>query len=330
MTASIDGLACSLEEAQSKAAELLGNSRAAVVAGMGTDIAGARAAVTLAQQIGASIDHVDAQAWLANGDVMRRAGWIVTTPLQVRARADMMLVIRPHLPDCDRQLVLGGMIRRICRLGRADGSSLLSRLAALRTLVGGHRLDNEDTALRVLASALTSAKFGAVLWHRTIDTLEIEMLCGLIDDLNKTTRFAGLPLAIGNNAEGVAQVLTWRTGLPMRTGFAGAVPLHDPWRFNASRLVAEGESDAVVWVSAFAAISPPWRAGVPTVALVKPGTVFDTPPQVLIEIGRPGRDHDALLFDHGLGGIAFAAASAPSDAIRAADALTAITRKLPG
>ena len=49
----------------------------------------------------------------------------------------------------------------------------------------------------------------------------------------------------------------------------------------------------------------------PTIALVPAGTVFRTRRRWQFEVGCPGRDHDAMLFDPALGAIAFAAASAP-------------------
>ncbi|HEY0910853.1 MAG TPA: formylmethanofuran dehydrogenase, partial [Bradyrhizobium sp.] len=149
----------------------------------------------------------------------------------------------------------------------------------------------------------------------------------LIDDLNKTTRFAGLPLIPPNGAEGVTQVVAWTTGLPVRTGFAGRAPLHDPWRFDAQRLIASGEADAALWISAFSACPPPWDNAVPTIALVPPGTVFRTPPRVVFEVGCPGRDHDAMMFDQALGGIALAAASAPRAIASVADTVAAIIKR---
>ena len=174
------------------------------------------------------------------------------------------------------------------------------------------------------------ARFGVAIWSAAaLDTLAIEMLCGLIDDLNKKTRFAGLPLAPPNGAEGVTQATTWATGFPVRTGFAGSEPLHDPWRFDAQRLIASGEADAAIWISALSPTPPPWDNAVPTIALVPPNTAFRTPPAVVFEVGCPGRDHDAMLFDPALGGIAFAAASAPRAIASVADTVAAITAALP-
>lgn len=346
------------------AAELLGRSRSAVVAGLGTDIAGVRASVALAQAVGGAIDHMDAAAALANLDVMRRSGWIVTTPLQVRTRADTVLLVGDGLPttwpDMETQLALHAAptlsdptprrLYHLCPGGKgplfgasAIGSSsdgLLAMLAALRALAKNRRVVLDLLPLSGLAEALAQARFGVAIWSAgTVETLAVEMLCGLIDDLNRSTRFAGLPLAGANGVEGALQAAAWTTGYPVRTGFAGtgpahhesspAEPFHDPWRFDAERMISSGEADAAVWISAFSPIAQPWGNAVPTVALVAPGTVFHTRPAVVLEVGRPGRDHDAMLFNQGLGGIAFAAATTPRATPRVADLIAAITASLP-
>jgi formylmethanofuran dehydrogenase subunit B len=339
---------------------------------------------------------MDAGALFANLDVMRRAGWIVTTPLQTRARADTVLLVGDGLleawPDMVGRLALAegptvsGGSRRVVHLGPpsspltswpglsgppvaaraaiggpdnppvkpgeghdgggeshddrgtalqtvAAGTPILPTLAALRAIASGRNTSLDDATaapLRDLAATLAASRFGVIVWSSAaLDTLAVEMLCGLIDDLNRKTRFAGLPLAAANGAEAVAQALTWTTGFPPRTGFASPAPQHDPWRFDAGRLVGSGEADAAVWISAFSPKPPDWDAAVPTIALVPAGTAFRTPPNVVFEVGCPGRDHDAMLFDPALGGIAFAAASAPSAAASVAGILAAITAALP-
>jgi formylmethanofuran dehydrogenase subunit B len=352
----VDGVPVSPEAAITAAAALLAGSRSAVVAGLGTDVAGTRASVALARAIGASIDHMEAPAVFANLDVMRRSGWIVTTPLQVRARADTVLLagdgLRAVWPEIAERLgletapTLAGGTRRVFRLCAGGGAGVsgpgvsgsgamtsLPSLAALRALVAGRGTSLDEAAaapLRTLAAALAEARFGVAVWSAAeLEPLAIEMLCGLIDDLNKTTRFAGLPLVPPNGSEGVTQAVAWASGFPVRTGFAGPEPLHDPWRFDAQRLISSGEVDAAVWISAFCRTPAPWGNAVPTVALAGPGTVFDTPPAVVFEVGCPGRDHDAMLFDPALGGIVFAAAREPRGIASVAETMAAITAALP-
>ncbi|MEA2727710.1 MAG: formylmethanofuran dehydrogenase subunit [Acetobacteraceae bacterium] len=346
--ASVDGKPVSPMEAIHEAATLLANSRSAVVAGLGTDVAGAQASIALAQAIGASIDHMDAGAVFANLDVMRRAGWIVTTPLQTRTRADTVLLVGdglleawPEMADrlgLDAPPTLTGGERRVFRLSSGTvppvgAATILPTLAALRALVAGRATSLDEAAVRPLkdlAAALTEARFGVAIWSGAeLETLAIEMLCGLVDDLNRKTRFAGLPLLPPNGAEGVTQAAAWATGFPVRTGFAGSGPLHDPWRFDARRLIASGEADVAIWISAFSSTPPPWDDAVPTIALVASGTAFGTSPAVVFEVGCPGRDHDAMLFDPALGGIAFAAASARRTVPSVADTVAAIAAALP-
>ena len=71
--ARINGRSATLEAAVAEAARLLKMSRLPVVAGLGTDIAGARAAIALAQALGGVIDHMHADALLRDLDVMREA-----------------------------------------------------------------------------------------------------------------------------------------------------------------------------------------------------------------------------------------------------------------
>lgn len=352
--AAIDGQPTSVEAAIATAAGLLGRSRNAVIAGLGTDADGARACIGLARTIGGSIDHMHGEATLRNLEVMRQAGWIVTTPLQTRARADVVLLIGPGLaatwPDLPARLALDvppslgiGQKRTVLRLGTSDagaaGSDMLDNqpdlpwiLAALRAVVAGRPIRAETAlsdALHRCATQLAEARFGVAVWSADhLDQPGIEMLCGLVDDLNRTTRFAGLPLASGDNAQGVLAVAAAQTGFPLRLGLTSDAAIHDPWRFDAVRMVDSGEADAAAWISSLSAAAPSWRRAIPTVALVASGTRFATPPSVALTVGRPGIDHPGVLFDPALGTIAFAPASAATDAPRVADLLARINAQV--
>ena len=89
----IDGKEVSRKAAISEAARLLAASRVPLIAGLGTDIAGARAAIALASRIGAAIDHMHADALLRRLDVMRSADLMTTTPAEARLRADCLLLV---------------------------------------------------------------------------------------------------------------------------------------------------------------------------------------------------------------------------------------------
>ena len=76
------------------------------------------------------------------------------------------------------------------------------------------------------------------------------MLQGLIADLNRKSRASGLHLPASENGWGSALASTWMTGFPLRTGFARGFPEFDPWRFDVARMIAAGEADLHLRISA--------------------------------------------------------------------------------
>ena len=93
----IGGKPVALERALAEAAELLAASRCPLIAGLGTDVAGARAAIDLAARIGAVVDHMNADELLRDLAVLREAGMMLTTPNEARLRADTLLLVGPSL-----------------------------------------------------------------------------------------------------------------------------------------------------------------------------------------------------------------------------------------
>src|ERR1700709_1159632 len=95
--ARIDGRPVALETAIAEAAKLLGASRLPGIAGLGTDVAGARAAIALAERVGGVVDHMHSDVLLRGLSVMREAGAYVTTPNEARVRGDTLLLVGPGL-----------------------------------------------------------------------------------------------------------------------------------------------------------------------------------------------------------------------------------------
>jgi formylmethanofuran dehydrogenase subunit B len=349
---SINGRAAPLDAAIAEAAGLIRKSRLTVVAGLGADVAGAQAAIALCERIGGVVDHMSSTALLRDLDVLRESGMMLTTPGEARMRGDVVLLVGDGLaesglleamPDLRKRALrppaAEGARRRIFRLGAgeadlralagaaadgvpkietisADEASLPGWLAALRARVNGRPVALSGARSReidALAAALQSAKFGVAVWSAArLDVLTIEMLCGLVRDLNAKTRFTGLPLAPGDNAAGVLQVCGGMIGFPMRTGFGSGFPEHDPWVFDAERLVESGEADCALWISAYGAEAPRWRKPIPLIALTTAAAEFSRPPTVRIAVGRPGVDHDSVDYCPAMGTLVSKAASHPS------------------
>ena len=225
----IDGKAATVREAAVEAARMLAASRFPLIAGLGTDVAGVRAAVALAERLGAAIDHMHSAVLFKDLDVMRDAGMMITTPNEARMRGERLLLVGGGLmvawPELRQRLVdpplapeAGDASRRVIWLcpGRAeqaresipnvetigrDPADLPVVLAALRARLAGRPVGKTRLPAKTidaLAADLQAARFGVAVWAAAeLDELAIEMLCGLIKDLNAKTRFTGLPLQAG-------------------------------------------------------------------------------------------------------------------------------------
>ena len=364
--ASIDGAPVSLDAAAAGAALLLARSRQPLIAGLGADIAGARAAIALAERVGGVIEHRHSAALLRDLDCLRETGIMLTTPGEARVRADVVLLVGdglteawpslterllappawPEGVDVKRRIIwlapaigarIGGFEGDIEIWGAERGATLAVNLAALRARVKNRRIANPRIArsalplsvLDSIATTIKTARFGVAVWTaESLGALEIEMLHGLVRDLNDTTRFSTLPLPAPDNGAGVLAACGWTTGFPMRTGFGAGVPIHDPWRFDAERLVASGETDCVLWISALGAVPPTWRSAVNLIALCERTTQFAEEPDVRITVGRPGVDHDAIMHSSDVGTLVAATPSARSGAPSVAEALERIGARL--
>src|SRR5580704_18393815 len=97
--ASIDGAPASLDEAAAAAAQLLARSGQPLIAGLGADIAGARAAIALAERVGGVVDHMHSAALMRDLDCLRETGVMLMTPGEARVRADVVLLAGDALPQ---------------------------------------------------------------------------------------------------------------------------------------------------------------------------------------------------------------------------------------
>jgi formylmethanofuran dehydrogenase subunit B len=351
----IDGKAVSLKAAITEAARLLAGSRFPLIAGLGTDIAGARAAIALAARVGAVIDHMHADALLRSLDVMRSAYLMTTTLVEARMRADCLLLVGAGIgdqpdgvrallgadagtrnitwlcPDRDAREIAKGMPINIVGRNAAD---LPIVLAMLRARIAGRPIGKGPVAPKAIdgiVEQIKAARFGVAVWSvEHLEALAIEMLQGIVVDLNATTRFTSLPIEPSDNAAGVLQACGWMTGYPMRTRFARQDPQHDPWMFDTARLVASGEVDCALWISSYGSTEPEWTNAVPTIALIGAQAQPRSPARVAIQVGRPGGDHDAVGFVASVGALASLPASKPSDTPSVARVVTDIAKLLPG
>ncbi|MFA9461194.1 formylmethanofuran dehydrogenase subunit B [Thiohalorhabdus methylotrophus] len=332
--AMIGGKPASLEDAVGEAARLLKQSRFPLISGLGAEGQGIRAAIQLADRLNGAVDHLHGDALMNHVHTLQDSGWVTTTLTELRNRADLVVVlgtpllehvprlferfIRPEeglFPDrLDRRRVVAvGAPETAAAPGDIDESLACDPAAigdvaeALRALLNGHDLQAEEVAgirreaLARLAEELRNADYGVVAWsadameHANRD-LTVGSICGLVRDLNETTRCAGLALGGEDGAQTALQATTWQTGFPVRVQFRGGYPQYDPIGGGTRDLLASGDPDALVWISALNSQAHPPATDVPTVVLGQSGMKPTETPAVLIPVGTPGVDHGGPLF----------------------------------
>jgi formylmethanofuran dehydrogenase subunit B len=215
------------------------------------------------------------------------------------------------------------------RIGE-DLRELASLIGLLRARAKGKRSAStaHDAALNAAVTCLQAARFGIVVFDPAdLDALAIENINGLVRELNAKTRFTTLRRPGPDNANGVNEVSAWLTSHPVRVGFGRGFPEHDPWLFEAGRLVESGEVDVALWISTIRPTFPAWAGRIPMVALVGPGGER-VASDVLVEVGSPAVDHDAVLFNPRTGALAHVHAVEGSNRPTAAYVLREIEARL--
>jgi formylmethanofuran dehydrogenase subunit B len=186
--------------------------------------------------------------------------------------------------------------------GVAAQGDLFHSVAQLTALVAGRAVREPDPALVALAAQLKASSYAVLVWEPAQlgpqAGLLIERLQQLVGLLNQKTRAAGFPVGGGDGAATVNQVFTWLAGLPLRSRVGPLGPEHEPLRFDAQRLLARGEVDALLWVSSFRTAEVPAFAG-PRIVLGLPALaqhLGDEAHTVFIPVATPGIGSAGHLF----------------------------------
>jgi len=305
-----------LESAVLRMKELLGNARMPLIAGHGADVAGVRAALRVAAQLGGTVDLCRSPGAANLLRPLLDKGLMFTTPREARARADVLMLIGPAMAHAEAvadilegqpELSAGESARRdslwLCPGGATDALSRFDMLVAdadlsmihgilamLNAVARSHPVDEDGFGGLVgqdyeeIAGRLMTARFGVIAFSpEDLDPLAIEALSAFAERLGEGTRVTLLPVINHPGAQTAALVSSWTTGFPPRLGFARGFAEFDLWRYDAERLCRSGEADCLLWLSPFEAKAPDWKTDLPLIALARPGTVFARTPEIFIE-----------------------------------------------
>lgn len=287
------GQPCSVDEACDAAAALLGEARQPMIGGLGAEVHGLRALMQLATGSQAIVDHAHGQGLAAVLTAMQDRGSYTTTIGEIRTRADLVMLVGPFdaagFPRLAERLGLPGADgRAVVTLGHPGlagvatedvplEGDLYDSVATLNAALAGRPVPPASAGLVALATRLLAARYVAVVWAPGAlpppqPTLLVEGLHRLVKLLNRRTRAGALMLAGPDAALTAQQVMTWRSGLPLRSAFHPAGLHHEPHRYGLATLAGRGAVDALLWVSAFdeALLPPAAAASLPTVLLGHP------------------------------------------------------------
>jgi formylmethanofuran dehydrogenase subunit B len=324
-----DGVPCDAPGAIAAAARLLANARQPLFAGLGADVDGARALYPLACATGAICDAAGGEALMQGLRALQDRGQFTTTLAEVRTRADVIVFIG-GLPIDAAPLIASRCgigdpqvpQRHVAVLGPAPGDAarlagwagpgvsvqtvalhddLFTTLGLLAALLAQRSLPAAPEPLRALALRLREARYavlvGAPARLPPHGALIIEAVHQAVGHLNRSTRAAALWLGGGNGAATTNQVFAWLSGLPLRSRAGPHGLEHEPFTFDAQRLLADGAVDALLWVSSFEAQAPPPNR-LPMVVLGPPAlaAACRRPGAVFLPVATPGIDAPGHVF----------------------------------
>lgn len=284
--ARIDGQVASLDDAIQRSAEILKSARSPLVYGLSrSSTPGQRAAVRLADKLGACVDTTASTCHAPSIVAVQSVGESTSSLGEIRNRSDLVIYwgsdpLESHPRHVERFVEAPGMFVPDGRAGRhmvvvdaqrtstaeiadtfvqVESGGDFELIWALRAILKGQSLDEQqvagvdrDESYR-LAQLLKSCRYGAVffglgLTKHGVAHANVEALLRLVTDLNAQTRFVARRMRIPGDVAGADTVLCWQTGFPFSVNFARGYPRYNPGEYTANNLLERGEVDAVLLV----------------------------------------------------------------------------------
>jgi formylmethanofuran dehydrogenase subunit B len=275
------------DEAIAEAVAMLRAARNPLIYGLSrSSTEGQRAAVALADFLGANIDTTASEGHAPSLLALQESGESTCSLGEVRHRADLVIfwgsnpvVSHPRhleryalwpkgnrLPNgrVDRTLVVVDT-ERTATAELADlflpvpADRDFEALWTLRLLLQGREpAEGVDTGLpleqlRDLAERMKRCQYGVVFFgyglaRQPLGNRVVEALLRLTMELNRFTRFQARRMRVLGDVSGADNVLCWQTGYPFSVNLSRGYPRYNPGEYSASDLLARGETDLVLFV----------------------------------------------------------------------------------
>lgn len=270
-----------------RAAALLAEARNPLIYGLSrSSTAGQRAAVRLAERLGANIDTTASLCHAPSIMAIQEVGESTCSLGEIKNRADLVIFwgVDPqqsHPRHLERYSAeASGLFVPDGRAGRKlvvinHRPNETSRLAdefvpleadrdfealwTLRCLVRGLAVEPRDVGgfdleqLRGLSERMKGCRCGVLFFGLGLARTggahrNVEALLRLVTDLNAHTRFYARRMRIPGDVTGADSVLCWQTGFPFSVNLSRGYPRYNPGEYSADELLARGEVDACLLV----------------------------------------------------------------------------------
>jgi formylmethanofuran dehydrogenase subunit B len=259
-----------------------------------------RQAIALAEILGGSIDCCTSVCHGPSGMAVQGVGEPTCTLGEVKNRADLVIYWGSNPAEShprhmaryavttkgmfipngrkDRTVVLVD-VRRSPSARAADIVLIIKPgkdyevLWALRALILGHKIEESTMAstgismdqLNDLANRMKSCKFGVFFVGQGLTQSRGKFMNTtaaflLVRDLNKTNKFALMPMRGHGNVTGVDNVMAWQTGYPFGVNFSKGYPRFNPGEFTIVDVLSRGETDTLLSVASDPVASLPSTA----------------------------------------------------------------------
>jgi len=285
--AEIDSRPASLGAAIERATSILSRAKAPLIYGLSrSSTAGQRAAVRLADALGATIDTTASLGHGSSVMAVQEAGESTCTLGEARNRADLVIFwganpVLTHPRHFERysveprgEFLPGGRQDRtvvvvdVCPTETSAAADLFIQIQperdfealwTLRMLLQGQAPEPGTATglpLPVLADLLERMQrcrygvvfFGFGLSRSLHGHRTVEALLRLVRELNAHTRFCVRRMRGSGDVTGADTVLAWQTGYPFSVNLARGYPRYNPGEYSALNLLERREIDACLFV----------------------------------------------------------------------------------
>ncbi len=288
-TAAVNGNAVSVETAVAQAANLLREAKSPLIYGLSrSSTAGQRAAVALADRLGATVDTTASQGHGASILAVQEVGESTCSLGEIRYRADLVIFwgvdpVKTHPRHLERYSVDPANERFLPR-GKADRTVVVidpkrtataelenvhhlpieagrdfEAIWTLRGLLKGIRPREEVglglplPELEKLAERMKSCRCGVIFFgyglaRQPLGHRLIEALLRLTIELNVFTRFHARRMRMVGDVSGADNVLCWQTGFPFSVNLSRGYPRYSPGEYSANETLANREPDVALLV----------------------------------------------------------------------------------